>query len=73
MPSHACDVHPADHGPGQKNRAADGLTTVTVLGVTITGDTAKADLDSTNELIGSMQVSMTLARTEDGWKICMLR
>ncbi|QUR69976.1 nuclear transport factor 2 family protein [Mycobacterium spongiae] len=53
------------------NRAADGITIVTVLGVTITGDTAKADLDSTNELIGSMQVSMTLARTEEGWKICM--
>jgi hypothetical protein len=55
----------------KSDRAAHGITTLAVQGVTITGDTATAQLDSTNELIGSMQVSLRLARGEDGWKVCV--
>lgn len=55
----------------RQNRANTGITSVIVTAVTINGQTAQAAIDSTNELIGENQATMTLARGVDGWKICM--
>lgn len=54
----------------KKTRTDQGLTTVTVSGVNVTGDTATATLDAQNELLGHKTVELKLAR-EDGWKVCM--
>ncbi len=54
----------------KKTRTDQGLTTITVTGVNITGDTATATLDAQNELLGRKTIEMKLAR-EDGWKVCM--
>lgn len=54
----------------KQTRADQGLTTVTVTGVQITGDAATATLDARNELLGQKTIELRLAR-EDGWKVCM--
>lgn len=54
----------------KKTRNDQGLTTVTVTGVNITGDSATATLDAQNELLGRKTIEMKLVR-EDGWKVCM--
>lgn len=53
----------------KKGRAEAGLTHITITAVTITGDTATAAMDSTNEALGTRSVSLPL-KLEDGWKIC---
>jgi hypothetical protein len=55
----------------KKDRADHGLTTAKVLGVDVTGDTATAQLESTNELIGTQRVSLPLQRGDSGWAICV--
>jgi hypothetical protein len=55
----------------KKDRADHGLTTARVLSVAITGDTATAQLESTNELIGTMKVSLPLEREGTGWAVCV--
>ena len=54
----------------KETRAAQGLTTVTVTGVQVTGDTATATLDARNELLGQKTIELNLVR-EDGWNVCM--
>jgi len=54
----------------KKTRADQGLTTVTVAGVQVNGDTATATLDARNELLGQKMIELILVR-EDGWKVCM--
>lgn len=53
----------------KKGRAESGLTHVTITAVTITGDTATAAMNSSNEALGTRSVSLPL-KLEDGWKIC---
>ncbi|OBI81237.1 hypothetical protein [Mycobacterium sp. 1245805.9] len=53
----------------KKGRAQNGLTTVKITSVAITGDTATATMDAQNEALGSASVSLPL-KLEDGWKIC---
>lgn len=53
----------------KKSRAQNGLTTVKITSVAITGDTATATMDAQNEALGSRSVSLPL-KLEDGWKIC---
>jgi hypothetical protein len=55
----------------KKDRSDHGLTTATVLTVDITGDTATAQLESTNELIGTQRVSLPLQRGDAGWAVCV--
>ncbi|MCV7378106.1 hypothetical protein BST11_01945 [Mycobacterium alsense] len=53
----------------KKTRVQNGLTTVKVTSVAITGDTATATMDAQNEALGFRSVSLPL-KLEDGWKIC---
>jgi len=54
----------------KKTRTDQGLTTITVTGVNVTGDSATATLDAQNELLGRKTIEMKLLR-ENGWKVCM--
>lgn len=53
----------------KKGRAESGLTQVTIISVTVTGDSAVAATNSTNEALGTRSVTLPL-KLEDGWKIC---
>jgi hypothetical protein len=53
----------------KKSRTQNGLTTVKITSVAITGDTATVAMDAQNEALGSGSVSLPL-KLEDGWKIC---
>ncbi len=53
----------------KKGRAETGLTHITITKVTITGETAVAAMDSSNEALGTRSVTLPL-KLEDGWKIC---
>jgi hypothetical protein len=53
----------------KKGRAQNGLTTVKITSVAVTGDTATATMDAQNEALGSGSVTLPL-KLEDGWKIC---
>ncbi|OOK65273.1 hypothetical protein BZL29_7984 [Mycobacterium kansasii] len=53
----------------KKGRAEAGLTQVTITSVTVTGDTAIAAMNSSNEALGTRSVTLPL-KLEDGWKIC---
>lgn len=53
----------------KKTRVQNGLTTVKVTSVAITGDTATVTMDAQNEALGFRSVSLPL-KLEDGWKIC---
>jgi ketosteroid isomerase-like protein len=54
----------------KKDRAQSGVTTVTSMSVSITGDTASVKMEARAEVLGSRSVSMSMKREEDGWKIC---
>lgn len=54
----------------KKDRERAGVTTATITSVSINGDTATVNINSRNEALGSMSVSLPLKREEDGWKIC---
>lgn len=53
----------------KKTRVQNGLTTVKITSVVVTGDTATVTMDAQNEALGSGSVSLPL-KLEDGWKIC---
>lgn len=53
----------------KKSRTQNGLTTVKITSVAISGDTATVAMDAQNEALGSRSVSLPL-KLEDGWKIC---
>lgn len=53
----------------KKGRAEAGLTHITITSVTISGDTATAAMNSSNEALGTRSVTLPL-KLEDGWKIC---
>lgn len=53
----------------KKTRIQNGLTTVKITSIAVTGDTATAFMDAQNEALGSRSVSLPL-KLEDGWKIC---
>jgi hypothetical protein len=53
----------------KKSRTQNGLTTVKITSVAISGDTATVAMDAQNEALGSGSVSLPL-KHEDGWKIC---
>ncbi len=53
----------------KKSRTQNGLTTVKITSVAISGDTATVAMDAQNEALGSASVSLPL-KLEDGWKIC---
>lgn len=53
----------------KKSRTQNGLTTVKITSVAISGDTATVAMDAQNETLGSRSVSLPL-KLEDGWKIC---
>lgn len=55
----------------RRNREAWGITSVKILSIAITGDTATANIESTNELVGTNRADLKLAHGDDGWKICM--
>lgn len=54
----------------KKDRARSGATTAVVTSVVIDGDNATANLNSTNEVMGTRAVQIPLKREDDGWKIC---
>lgn len=51
-------------------RQQNGLTNVKVLNVTIDGDTAKARVEASNEVLGTQEITMPFERS-DGWKLCV--
>lgn len=51
-------------------RIQNGLTNVKVLSVTIEGDTAKARVEASNEVLGTQEITMPFERS-DGWKLCV--
>jgi hypothetical protein len=53
----------------RKGRAQNGLTTIKITSVTVTGDDATATMDVQNEALGSGTLSLPL-KHEDGWKVC---
>ncbi|ORW20541.1 hypothetical protein AWC19_14965 [Mycobacterium palustre] len=53
----------------KKGRAQNGLTTIKITSVTVTGDDATATMDVQNEVLGSGTLSLPL-KHEDGWKVC---
>jgi hypothetical protein len=53
----------------KKGRAQNGLTTIKITAVTVTGDDATATVDVQNEALGSGTLSLPL-KHEDGWKVC---
>ncbi len=53
----------------KKSRVQNGLTTVKITSVAVSGDTATVAMDAQNEALGSASVSLPL-KLEDGWKIC---
>jgi hypothetical protein len=53
----------------KKGRAQNGLTTVKITSVSVTGDSADATMDVQNEALGSGTLTLPLKR-EDGWKVC---
>jgi hypothetical protein len=53
----------------KKGRVQNGLTTVTITSIVVTGDTATATMDAKNEALGSGSFTLPL-KIEDGWKIC---
>ncbi|OBF46255.1 hypothetical protein A5787_11755 [Mycobacterium sp. 852002-50816_SCH5313054-b] len=53
----------------KKSRAQNGLTTVKITSVAVSGDTATVAMDAQNEALGAGSVSLPL-KLEDGWKIC---
>ena len=55
----------------KKNRANTGANTIKSIAVTITGDTATANITGTNEAQGPGTITLPLKR-EDGWKICQI-
>ncbi|MEB3020138.1 Rv0361 family membrane protein [[Mycobacterium] crassicus] len=55
----------------KKGRTDNGLTDIAVVGVEIDGDRATATLDSQNEAVGRLTVTLPLERS-DGWKICQV-
>ena len=55
----------------KKTRADMGVTTATVVSVTVDGDNASAVVDGNSEVAGSGRVTMKFERGDDGWKLCM--
>lgn len=55
----------------KRNRANTGVNTIKSIAVTITGDTATANITGTNEAAGSGTITMPL-KQEDGWKVCQV-
>jgi hypothetical protein len=55
----------------KKGRAQNGLTTVTITSIVVTGDKATAAMDAQNEALGSGSFKLPL-KNEDGWKICKI-
>lgn len=55
----------------KKTRADMGVTTATVVSVTVDGDNASAVVDGNSEVVGSGRVTMKFERGDDGWKLCM--
>jgi hypothetical protein len=55
----------------KKGRAQNGVSTVKILSIAISGDTATANLEGHNEATGTSTASLPL-KLEDGWKICQL-
>jgi len=55
----------------KKTRTDNGLTSATVSGVEIDGDTATAIIESHSEAVGQRSVTLPLERS-DGWKICQV-
>ncbi|MEB3033073.1 Rv0361 family membrane protein [[Mycobacterium] nativiensis] len=55
----------------KKGRTDNGLTDIAVVGVEIDGDRATVTLDSQNEAVGRLTVTLPLERS-DGWKICQV-
>jgi hypothetical protein len=53
----------------KKGRAQNGLTTITITSIAVTGDTATAAMNAQNEALGSGSLTLPLKK-EDGWKIC---
>jgi hypothetical protein len=53
----------------KKGRAQNGLTTVTITSIVVTGATATAAMNAQNEALGSGSFTLPL-KLEDGWKIC---
>ncbi|OBG34234.1 hypothetical protein A5673_22180 [Mycobacterium sp. E3198] len=53
----------------KKSRTQNGLTTIKITSVAISGDTATVAMDAQNEALGAGSVSLPL-KLEDGWKIC---
>lgn len=51
-------------------RLQNGLTNVKVLNVTVDGDTAKARVEASNEVLGTQEITMPFERS-DGWKLCV--
>lgn len=54
----------------KKTRAQNGLSYMKVQKVTIDGDTAKATVEASNEVLGTQTLTMPLERS-DGWKLCV--
>ena len=54
----------------KKGRAENGLSFMTVTNVTIDGDTAKATVEASNEIMGTQTLTLPLERS-DGWKLCV--
>jgi hypothetical protein len=55
----------------KKGRAQNGVSTVKILSIAISGDTATANLEGHNEALGTSTATLPL-KLEDGWKICQL-
>ncbi len=53
----------------KKGRVQNGLTTIKISTVTVTGDTATATMEVHNEALGSGELTLPL-KLEDGWKVC---
>jgi uncharacterized lipoprotein len=54
----------------KKTRLENGRSTMKVVSVVVSGDTAKATVEATNETAGTMNLVMPLERS-DGWKLCV--
>jgi hypothetical protein len=54
----------------KKGRAENGLSFMTVTSVAIDGDTAKATVEASNEVLGTQTLTLPLERS-DGWKLCV--
>jgi hypothetical protein len=54
----------------KKDRARNGATTAVVTSVVINGDLATANIQGTNEVMGTRAGQLDLKREDDGWKMC---